>query len=97
VQIYFVYQDPLDAWEFTKIRERKEGRRVPKDAFINAYFASRQNIKQVKDELGDAVLLTLIIKNYTTGERKVLDNVDSIEKYIPKIYNKDELEGMIND
>ncbi len=96
-QVYFVYQDPLDAWRFTKIREKKEGRRVPKEAFVNAYFASRQNVKSVKQELGSDILLTLIIKNYSTGERKILDNVDDIEKYIPKTYNRDELEGLIND
>lgn len=29
-KIYFVYQNPLHAWRFTKIRENKEGRKLPK-------------------------------------------------------------------
>lgn len=40
VTIYFIFQDPLVAWNYTKIREKVEGRFVPKDRFINAYFKS---------------------------------------------------------
>lgn len=96
-QIYFVYQDPVSAWEFTKRREAKEGRRVPKEVFINAYFASRENVKTVKDEFGDNIILRVIIKNYITGEHKTYDNVSSIEEILPKLYNKDELGEMLHD
>jgi len=34
VQIVYVYQDPKQAWEFVKAREAKDGRMVPRDAFI---------------------------------------------------------------
>jgi predicted ABC-type ATPase len=96
-QICFVYQDPISAWEFTKRREKKEGRRVPKDVFINAYFASRENVKAVKKEFGDKILLRVIIKNYTTNTHKTYDNVQDIEAILPKLYNKDELGEMLHD
>lgn len=38
VFIYYVYQDPVVAWDFTQIREKKEGRMVPKEQFINCVF-----------------------------------------------------------
>lgn len=37
VGIYYIYQDPLIAWEFTKKREKLEGRRVPRKVFIDAF------------------------------------------------------------
>lgn len=94
-QIYFIYQNPVDAWNFTKAREKKEGRHVPKEAFINAYFASRENVKNVKKEFGDEVLLTLIVRNYTTGESVIHDDVDDIESYLPKDYTKQALEELL--
>lgn len=96
-QIYFVYQDPVEAWKFTKIREQREGRFVPKEAFINAYANSRKNVQKVKQEFGDMVTLRLIIKNYSTGEHKVYDMIDSVEKYLPKPYNEEELKELLND
>ena len=38
VEIWFVYQDPVRAWEFTKAREAREARRVSKDVFIKTFF-----------------------------------------------------------
>ena len=42
VLIYYVYQDQFIAWNFTKKREEVEGRFVPKERFINAFFQSRK-------------------------------------------------------
>lgn len=95
-QIYFVYQDPAQAWQFTKVREHKEGRKVPKEAFIHAYFGSRENVRKVKEEFGKAVTLRLIIRNFATGKYEVHDNIDDIDKHLPKLYNEDELKGMLN-
>ena len=46
--LFYVYQDPQVAWSFTKERELVEGRVVPKDTFINAFFQARENIEKVK-------------------------------------------------
>ncbi|MFT8392339.1 MAG: zeta toxin family protein [Sporolactobacillus sp.] len=61
VTLYYVYQDPIIAWQFTKAREDKEGRVVPKERFINAYFKSRENIKEVKETFGDKVELNIVM------------------------------------
>lgn len=91
VHIYFVYQDPKEAWDFTKIREEQEGRMVPLDMFIEAYFKSRDNVIQVKDEFGDAVLLQVIVKSYSRSEEAVYSDVKDIEKVLPILYSKSEL------
>lgn len=96
-QICFVYQDPLEAWNFTKKREEKEGRRVPKEAFISAYFLSRQNVKAVKKEFGDNVVLRVIIKNYLTEKHETHNNVQDIDEILPKMYTESELKDMLYD
>jgi len=58
IEIYFLYQDPIISWKFTKIRERKEFRNVPKDVFINAYLKSIENVTTVKKDFGNKILLT---------------------------------------
>lgn len=97
VQIYFVYQDPQEAWAFTKIREEKEGRHVPKETFINAYYESRNNVKAVKGEFGDQVTLRVIIKSYKNQTYDIYDDVQDLDKVLPNLYNKDELREVLND
>lgn len=96
VHIYFVYQDPKEAWDFTKIREISEGRVVPIETFIDAYFKSRENVRKVKEEFGDNVLLHVIVKSYNKSEEEVYNDVDDLDKILPILYNKDELKEILN-
>jgi len=95
LQIFYVYQDPLRAWEFTKAREKSEGRNVPKDAFIHAYFESRANVNRAKEFFRDELSVILIVKDYELGIEKLYDNVQRIEDHLEKIYTKDELDEQI--
>lgn len=95
LQVIFVYQDPVQAWEFTKVREQKEGRYVPKDTFINSYFKARQNVKNAKKEFGDLLNLTLIIKDYLTNNEVICSDIDDVDKYLDRVYNRDELKGLL--
>jgi len=100
-QLYFVYQDPLRAWEFTKIRTIDEGRSIPKGYFIQAYLRSIENIKLIESdpEVGYKVTTILIIKDYLekSKENVVVDSVSNLDKYVKKIYTKDELKELLND
>lgn len=95
LQIFFVYQDPLQAWEFTKIRQKKEGRYVPKEAFIRSYFAARENVLKAKEFFGDKVTLFVIVKDYVNGTEAIYDDVSEIDQYLPQVYNKEQLEDII--
>lgn len=95
-QIYFIYQDPIEAWNFTQIREQKEGRRVPKEAFVHAYFTSRENVEEVMSELGDQITLHLIIKNYQTGAHETHANVLTLADILPKLYTKEKLMELLS-
>lgn len=96
VHIYFVYQDPKEAWEFTKIREELEGRRVPLSIFIDAYYRSRENVQNVKNEFQDTILLQAVVKSYNSGEEHIYSNVTDLDKILPILYNKDELKELLN-
>ena len=48
VTIFYVYQDPKVAWDFTRKRELAEGRHVPKEMFINAFLSPERILKKSK-------------------------------------------------
>lgn len=95
VEIYFLYQDPLVSWEFTKVRELKEFRNVPKNIFINAYVKSIENVTLVKKEFGNKIKLNLVVKDFTKGLQTLHLNTDKIEKLLPKLYTTGELDEIL--
>jgi len=93
VVIYFIYQEPTIAWDFTRKREIVEHRKITKEVFIRTFFQSKKNIKLAKKEFGDKIKLNLVIKDLNND--KVSDlriNIDDVDSYINKPYNEDELE-----
>ena len=95
VEIYFLYQDPLVSWQFTKNRELEEHRNVPKDTFINAFFVSQENAYQAKQRFGRDIELNVVIKNFDTNLDSLNLNVDRVENHIPKRYTREELESIL--
>lgn len=91
VGIIYLYQNPLIAWEYTKKRERLEGRTVPKDAFIRGYVESRENVNKVKAKFGEKIHLDLIIKSSDNSFSNTQFNVKNVnfylkdDKYTPKL------------
>ncbi len=75
VEIWFVYQDPLRAWEFTKAREASETRRINKNVFIKGFFESRANAYAVKELFGKKIELNILIKDYAAGTKDFYLNV----------------------
>ena len=95
VQIVYVYQEPLQAWNFVKAREIKDGRKVPKEAFIEGYFMTRENVNRLKKEFGSGVKVDLIVKNIDGTDFNYRENVDMVDNYIPEKYTKSDLEQLI--
>lgn len=85
------------AWDFTQIREKNEGRFVPKERFINAYFRSRDNIVAVKQQFGDKVELNIVVKDYQNQIEDVMTDVTDVELVLPTRYTKAELEANLHD
>lgn len=93
--LFYLYQDPEIAWNFTKKRERVEGRNIPRDAFINSFLRSRENVERIKSEFGHAIQLNVVIQNYENDTSTVYTDIDSIDPYITKWYTREELEKII--
>ncbi len=95
VEIFFVYQDPLQAWDFTKKRETLEHRRVSKEVFIDAFFQSRLNVNAAKTYFGSQIELNLIIKDFENDLEQLEINIENVDPYLKKSYSKEELEKLL--
>ncbi|CAN5151794.1 zeta toxin family protein [soil metagenome] len=78
VVILYVYQDPLVAWKYTQQREAIEGRNIPKQAFIDAYFGAYQNMIRLKELYTNSVQLVVI-------ENDVINKVKETHIDVPDI------------
>lgn len=98
VGILYLHQDPLIAWDYTKKREKVEGRVVPKKVFINAYFSARENVKKVKQKFGDKIELSLFEKDKSFNFlKKARFNIKTLDEYIKNDYSINDLEKMLAD
>lgn len=88
VRIYYLYLDPLKAWEFTKAREYMEGRNIVKEKFIDQYFNSKANVDRVKAEFGKKVTVTCVLKNSDNKVQDIEMNINSIDTYLKTMYKK---------
>jgi UDP-N-acetylglucosamine kinase len=96
VIIYFVYQDPRVAWDFTKKREGVEQRRITRETFIKGYFMSRTNVNDAKRQFGNRVELNLLVKNLTNDDvSAIYKDISGIDSHLKKIYTEDEFRDII--
>jgi len=99
VEIYYVYQEPKIAWNFTQKREQIEGRRILKDNFIQQFINSRRNVTQIRSEYGSEVEIHLVKKdfkqNVVESVTEILNIGPSIDDIIGKEYTQAELEKII--
>ena len=96
VAIHYIYQDPLVAWEFTKKREKIEGRKVPKEVFIKSFFNAKNNVVKIKSIFKDKIKVYLIIKDYSNNIKDSYLDVH-IDSYLKTKYSKEELNEGLKD
>ena len=96
VYVYYIYQDPIVAWGFTKKREVLEHRGIPKDFFIKAFFQAKENVNKLKTEFGKSLQLNLIIKDFENNSIKFELNIEKIDSFLKIIYTKEDLEKLLN-
>jgi UDP-N-acetylglucosamine kinase len=89
--IFYLYQDPLIAWDYTKEREKIEGRNILKGDFIRQFFKSRRNVNLLKEKYKEKITLNLIIKNFLNHTEKYHTNIQNVDFYIKDDYNETEL------
>ncbi len=94
VIICYVYQEPLAAWEFTRKREKIEGRKIPKEAFVKSFVNAKNNVVKIKSLFQKKVEVYLIIKDYTNNIKSSYFDV-YIDSYIKKGYTKEDLYNIL--
>ncbi|PCJ87447.1 MAG: Zeta toxin [Thiotrichaceae bacterium] len=95
VQILYVYQEPMLAWEFVKSREAVEGRRIRPEHFIEQYFAARNVVNRLKTTFGSDVKVDLLLKNTDNSNKLFKAGVDQIDNHIPEKYTPVDLEKLL--
>ena len=95
VLIIYTYINPLSAWNFTQARERKEGRKITKQVFIDALYNSKECVKEIKAEFGSQVAVSVVIRDYEKGKEKAYYDIENIDKYIKVPYSKKRLNNLI--
>lgn len=88
VGVFYVYQDPFVAWDFTKKREKLEGRDVPKAAFVKAFFEAKENVLKIKSEFSEQIELVVIIQD---PDNKLKEVTDTIDEALHKEYTESRL------
>jgi adenylylsulfate kinase-like enzyme len=95
VIVVYVYQDPLISWKFTQKREAVEGRSIPKNIFIEQFFAAKEVTQAVKDEFGDQIEVWLIERNLEENYLKRNVNISKIDNHVTVQYSKKQLEDTL--
>lgn len=91
VEVFYVFQDPLIAWNFTQKREAVEGRHIPKEIFMSTLFSANENVKKIKRAFGDKIVLHVVLKNITNEQEEIFYNINEVDKYVNIGYTADEL------
>jgi len=93
--IFYIYQDPIKAWEFTKAREKVEGRNIPKEAFIESLFSAKDNVNKLKKIYGKKLTVFLIIKDFENNTEKSHFNISNVDNYLKINYTKQSLTKLL--
>lgn len=95
VQILYVYQDPIQAWNFVQARELLEGRRIEKEHFIKQYFSARDSVNSLKKEFGNRIQVDLLVKNIDGSDQFYKENIDIVDNYVVEKYTIETLNNVI--
>ncbi len=95
VDIIFVYQDPIQAWEFVKARELVDGRHVPPEVFVNQFFCSQQVVDMLKVEFGKKIKIQMLIKNIDGSKKAFFSNVQSISQHLKEPFTRKDIERVV--
>lgn len=94
VKIYYIHQDPILAWGFTKDRELVEHRAIDREGFIDTYLKLEQNIRNLSKEYKN-VTISLIVKDAQNKEGRRMEDVKDLFTELPEFLTREQLEDVI--
>ncbi len=95
VQILYVYQEPMLAWQFVQAREASEGRRIRPEHFVDQYFAARDVVNRLKVKFAKRIRVDLLMKNFDNTARFYKAGVDQIDYHVPEKHTRADLEELL--
>lgn len=95
VHILYVYQDPVRAWEFVRARETVEGRKIPRERFIEQYFAARDCVNALKRHFGNRIRVDLLLQDRDNQLSRYSANIDNIDSHVVEKYTMLSLEEQL--
>lgn len=95
VTLFYVYQDPVLAWNLTKKREALDGRFIPKDAFVKHFWGAKEVVNKIKANFGDLIEVHLIERSIDSPKYKIQLNIKNVDDYIKIKYTEDILNTLI--
>jgi len=95
VQVLYVYQQPMQAWEFVKRREAVEGRRILAEDFVEQYFAARDVVNRLKAEFRRSLRVDLLLKNIDGTSRIYRAGVENIDHHVPEQFSRRYVESWV--
>lgn len=94
VVIFYMWQDPIKAWQLTKDREIVEHRAISREGFIKACLTIPENLKAVRERFSDIPVTAIKRTNDNVGF-DVLRIPSEIDQLLDRVYTKEELEKII--
>jgi len=95
VIVFYIYQDPITAWDFTLKREEIECRRIRKQDFIAQFFKAKCVVNELKKYFGKKVVVHLVEKDFKYSIVQFKANIDKIDNHIKFKYTKEQLEKIL--
>ena len=99
VIIFYVYQEPKIAWEFTQAREAAEGRNIPKEAFIEQFLGAKETVERICREFASQVAIFLVRKNFQSNKVEYVERIEqggrAVDDFIKEAYSKEALEKLL--
>ena len=96
VAIFYLFQDPKIAWEFTQKREVVEGRKITLDVFISNFINAHENVNILKKEFGRKIQIHFIEKDFEHNVAQFKVNVNRLDKCINFEYNETSLRQILD-
>ncbi|MDP1728478.1 MAG: zeta toxin family protein [Bacteroidota bacterium] len=95
VKIYYIYQEPILAWDFTKKREAIENRCIPKEFFIKSFFKSKENVNRLKSTFKNLIQVNLIVKNFENDIEHIWLDIDQVDLHLKIEYTELVLQDLL--
>jgi len=95
VKVYYLHQDPVLAWQFTKDREVVEHRAIDKQGFIETYLGLKRNLQNLCKNHKN-VTISLIVRDHQNKIGSRTENVNNLLSILPKFLTAEELDSVLS-